>query len=337
MTDLGGPLASHHPLDPLADRPLLVEQVRLEATGVVSLTLADPDGGELPPWEPGAHIDLRLPSGTVRQYSLCGPPDDPRSYTVAVLREEHGRGGSVEVHDTALVGRTLRARGPRNHFALVEAEHYLFLAGGIGVTPILAMVRRAAANGASWELHYGGRTRDTMAFTDELSAIGAGRVHVVPQDESGLLPVAGLVGAAPPGAAVYCCGPEGMVRAVTEACAATMPGALHIERFGAPPGTGPAGERAAPPGAAQFTVELRRTGLRLEVPPDRTLLDVVREAVPEVGFSCEEGYCGSCETRVLAGVPEHHDTVLSDAERERGDTMMICVGRSASELLSLDL
>ncbi|MFD3524241.1 PDR/VanB family oxidoreductase [Streptomyces sp. NPDC058653] len=325
-------------LDPLADRPLLVEQVRLEATGVVSLTLVDPGGGELPPWEPGAHIDLRLPSGAVRQYSLCGPPGDPRSYTVAVLREEHGRGGSVEVHDTALVGRTLRARGPRNHFALVEAEHYLFLAGGIGVTPILAMVRRAAAVGASWELYYGGRTRDTMAFTDVLSAIGAGRVHVVPQDESGLLPVAGLVGAAPPGAAVYCCGPEGMVRAVTEVCAATMrDDALHIERFGAPAAGRPAEERAAPPGAARFTVELRRSGVTVEVPPDRTLLDVVREAVPEVGFSCEEGYCGSCETRVLAGEPEHHDTVLSDEERERGDTMMICVGRSASELLTLDL
>ncbi|MFF1422763.1 PDR/VanB family oxidoreductase [Streptomyces sp. NPDC058280] len=329
-------------LDPLAHRSLLVEQVRLEASGVVSLTLVDPDGGELPPWAPGAHIDLRLPSGTVRQYSLCGPLDDPRSYTVAVLREEHGRGGSVEVHDSALVGRVLRARGPRNHFALVDAPHYLFLAGGIGITPILAMIRQVAARGASWELYYGGRTRDTMAFTEALSAIGAERVHIVPQDERGMLPVVELVDAAPDGAAVYCCGPEGMVLAVTGACAAARPGALHVERFGAPAGGLPgrpvtASAQGPPAGAGHFTVELRRSGLTLEVPPDRTLLDVVREAAPDVGFSCEEGYCGSCETRVLAGVPEHHDTVLSDEERERGDTMMICVGRSASALLTLDL
>ncbi|MFF3753254.1 PDR/VanB family oxidoreductase [Streptomyces sp. NPDC002018] len=328
-------------LDPLADRRLLVKQVRLEAAGVVSLTLVDPDGAGLPPWAPGAHIDLRLPSGTVRQYSLCGPPDDPLSYTVAVLREEHGRGGSVEVHDTALTGRVLRARGPRNHFPLVDAAHYLFLAGGIGVTPILAMARRAAAADASWELYYGGRSRRSMAFTEELSAVGGDRVHIVPQDEQGILPVVRLIDAAPPGTAVYCCGPEAMVGAVTRACAVSRPGALHVERFGAPPDGPPdggaAGARGPSPGAAGFTVELRRSGVTLDVPPDRTLLDVVREAVPEVGFSCEEGYCGSCETKVLAGVPEHHDTVLSDQERERGDTMMICVGRSASRLLTLDL
>ncbi|MFC4029945.1 PDR/VanB family oxidoreductase [Streptomyces polygonati] len=317
-------------------RQLLVRQVRLEAAGVVSLTLVDPDGGELPAWAPGAHIDLRLPSGAVRQYSLCGPPDDPYSWTVAVLREERGRGGSAEVHDSALVGRTLQVRGPRNHFALVDAPHYLFLAGGIGVTPILAMVRRVAAAGASWELHYGGRSRAGMAFTGALTDVDADRVHIVPQDERGLLPLAELVEGAPEGTAVYCCGPEGMVEAATRACAALRPGALHIERFGAPPGAAPAA--AGPPrGASGFTVELRHSGLTLAVPPDRTLLDVVREVAPDVGFSCEEGYCGSCETRVLAGVPEHHDSVLSDEERKRGDTMMICVGRSASELLVLDL
>lgn len=315
-------------------RQLLVRQVRLEADGVVSLTLVDPDGAELPPWAPGAHIDLRLPSGIIRQYSLCGELAERRSYTVAVLREEHGRGGSAEVHDSALVGRELEVRGPRNHFALVDAPHYLFLAGGIGVTPILAMVRQVAATGASWELHYGGRSRGSMAFTELLSGIGADRVNLVPQDEQGLLPVLRLLGAAPEGTAVYCCGPEGMIRAVTDACE-VVGIALHVERFG-PSSSGP----PPPPTAATagcFTVELRQSGLTLEVPPDRTLLDVVREVVPDVGFSCEEGYCGSCETTVLGGVPEHHDTVLSEEERERGDTMMICVGRSASELLTLDI
>lgn len=323
--------------DHLAVRRLLVSQARWEANGVMSLGLVDPDGSELPPWTPGAHIDLLLPSGTVRQYSLCGPPDDPRAYTVAVLREANGRGGSAEVHDSALVGRVVQMRGPRNHFVLVDAPHYLFLAGGIGITPILSMIRHVHAAGGSWELHYGGRTRAGMAFTEELSHLDASRVHVVPEDEHGILPVGALLDAAPDGVAVYCCGPEGMIEAVDTACAKFLPpGALHVERFGAAPAT-PADPDGPPTEAGHFTVELRRSGLTLEVPADRTLLDVVREAVSGVLYSCEEGFCGSCETKVLAGTPEHHDTVLLDDERETGETMMICVGRSASAVLTLDL
>ncbi|WP_329110658.1 PDR/VanB family oxidoreductase [Micromonospora sp. NBC_01699] len=324
------------PDDPLAAMELLVSQVSWESDGVVSIRLVHPDGVPLPPWQPGAHLDVRLPSGTVRQYSLCGDPADDRSYRIAVLREQDGRGGSREVHDTALVGRSVQVRGPRNHFALVPAPSYVFVAGGIGITPILAMVRSVAARGGRWSLFYGGRSRRSMAFVDELRALGSDEnLHLLPQDEHGLMPLADLVEHSPPGSAVYCCGPDGMLRAVSEVCAGLGRTAdLHLERFGR--------DTAAlvptdPADNTTFEVELRRSGVVRSVPPDRTLLDVVLDVVPDTAFSCTEGYCGSCETRVLAGVPEHHDQVLSDAERERGEVMMICVGRSRSDRLVLDL
>jgi ferredoxin-NADP reductase len=315
-------------------RQLLVKTATWEADGVLSLRLVDPDGGELPAWEPGAHLDLVLPSGLVRQYSLCGHPDDRRGYTIAVLLETAGRGGSREVHETALVGKTVSARGPRNRFPLVDASSYLFLAGGIGITPILAMVREVSARGADWRLAYGGRARSTMAFVDELVALGPGRVDIVAQDERGILDLDALLGQATAGTAVYCCGPEGLLAATEQCCRDTgRQISLHVERFAAAGTTEPAGDSMA----AAFEVELRRSGGVLTVPPGRSILDVVRDVVPETMSSCEEGFCGTCETRVLEGVPEHHDTILSAKERERGQTMMICVGRSKSSRLVLDL
>lgn len=317
---------------------VLVTQVRSEAQDVVSVVLSPADGKELPGWAPGAHIDLTLPSGKVRQYSLCGSPADRGSYTIAVLHERTGRGGSRELHEGGLAGRRLRLRGPRNHFALVDAEHYLFLAGGIGVTPLVPMVQRIAATGASWELWYGGRSRSAMPFADRLKDLGPERVHLLPQDEAGTPPVRDLVERAPTHAAIYCCGPAAMIRAVADACAgAGRTGDLHVERFGpvpAPDTEETPADRTAP---RPFTVELRRSRRVLAVPVGRTLLDVVRDVVPAVPYSCEDGYCGSCETRVLAGTPEHHDTVLSDDERRIGETMMICVGRARGERLVLDL
>lgn len=320
-------------------RSLLVRQVTWEAEGVISIRFVDPDGGELPPWSPGAHLDLKLPSGLVRQYSLWGDPADRRSYTVAVLRDDHGRGGSREFHDTQLVGRIIKMRGPRNHFDLVDAPSYLFLAGGIGITPILAMAREASRRGVPWRLVYGGRNRATMAFLSELESLGGGTVEVVAQDEKGILDLKTVLTGTPGDTAVYCCGPEGMIRAAEEHCTALLPaGALHVERFGAPKSA----TRAAVPAlvdaaSGAFEVELRRMGAVLPVPSDRTLLDVIREAAPDVLFSCEEGFCGSCETRVLDGVPEHHDSILTPAEQEAGDTMMICVGRAKTPRLVLDL
>ena len=316
-------------------RELLVRQVRLEADGVVSLQLADPSGKALAPWEPGAHLDLVLPSGLVRQYSLCGDPAERHHYTVAVLKEPASRGGSREIHDTGLVGRLLTVRGPRNQFRLTDAEHYLFLAGGIGVTPIVPMLAAVAALGRPYRLVYGGRTRASMAFLDRLGAIGGGTLEVLPEDEAGWPDLDAIVSSAPAGTAVYCCGPAGMIAALEGVCERHLPpGSLHVERFTAP--VAPvAGELDAEPGAT-FEVELARTGVVLQVPPDRSLLRVVLEAVPSHLYSCEEGYCGTCEARVLDGEPDHRDTVLTDEEKDEGK-MILCVGRACSPRLVLDL
>ena len=314
---------------------LRVEQVRREAEGVVALTLADPAGAELPVWTAGAHVDLVLPSGLVRQYSLCGDPADRSTFTVAVLRESGGRGGSVEIHDSALVGRELDVRGPRNHFELRPAPSYLFLAGGIGVTPLLTMATAVSAAGVPWTLHYGGRSRRHMAFATRLGAIGGERVHLIPQDELGLPDLGGIVAAAPGDAAVYACGPEGMLRAVERACAeATPPRQLRVERFASGRSTAPVRDEG---GAGEFEVALRRTGVAVRVPADRSVLDAVRDVVPDVPSSCEEGFCGSCEVPVLEGTPDHRDQILTPEEQEESATMMICVSRCRGPRLVLDL
>lgn len=317
---------------------LLVRQQRLEADGVLSLTLERPDGGALTEWEPGAHIDLVLPSGTVRQYSLCGDPTDKIVYRIAVLKEADGRGGSKEIHESVRVGDLLAVRGPRNHFPLEPAAHYVLIAGGIGITPILTMARRLSQEGASWSGLYGGRTRASMAFVEELTALGD--VATAPSDECGNLDLAAALTDVPAGTAVYCCGPEGLLQAVKSTSERLLGNdAMHFERFGAPVlGADPAAAAAAPGGEspAEFEVELRQTGCTLTVPADRTLLEVALEANPNILYSCEDGFCGSCETTVLDGVPEHHDSILSESDREKGETMMICVGRSRTPKLVLD-
>ncbi len=314
-------------------RPLLVRQVRLEAEGVVSLELVDPKRAPLPSWEPGAHLDVVLPSGLVRPFSLCGHPDDRTSYRVAVLLEETSRGGSKEVHETGLVGRLLTIRGPRNQFRLVEAEHYLFLAGGIGITPILPMISAVTGRGRPWELVYVGRRRATMAFLDTLATATGGRATIVARDESDRPDLEAILSSCSAGTSVYCCGPTAMLAAVEDCCGRLLgPGALHLERFTAPPD----GPDKVDGDDQAFEVELARTGVVLQVPADRTLLRVVLDAVPSHLYSCEEGYCGTCEAHVLAGEPDHRDTVLTDEERA-GHKMCICVGRSRSPRLVLDL
>jgi ferredoxin-NADP reductase len=319
---------------------LLVRAQRLESDGVLSLVLEHPDGSELPAWTPGAHIDVILPSGTVRQYSLCSDPAEKTRYRIAVLNDPNSRGGSREIHETVRTGSLLPYRGPRNHFELEPAPHYLLVAGGIGITPILAMARQIAQTDAGLTVLYGGRTRPSMAFLDELAALG-GTVEIIPQDECGYPDLEGAMTAAPAGTAVYCCGPEPLIRAVEQACGRHLGAdAMHFERFGAPvpPAAGDTGPRdpQESAGLAEFEVELKKSNRVLKVPADRTLLDVVLEANPSILSSCEEGFCGSCETKVLAGIPDHHDTILSKADREKNDTMMICVGRSKTPLLVLD-
>ncbi|GAA3475497.1 cytochrome P450/oxidoreductase [Streptomyces yanii] len=315
--------------------PLRVTAVRAAAEGVVAVDLGLPDGGELPAWRPGAHVELRLPSGRLRQYSLCGDPADATTWRIGVLREPQGRGGSAELHELARPGVTFAVRGPRNHFPLAEAPSYLFLAGGIGITPILAMVREAAARGTPFTVVYGGRTRSTMAFADELAAVAGDALTLLPQDEAGLPDLPRLLGGLDADTAVYVCGPTPMLAAVERECTLlNLTDRLHLERFTAGDDletTFDATENRT------FEVQLARTGGTLTVPPDRRLIEVLRDAVSGLSYDCEKGYCGACETRVLAGTPEHRDSVLSDEERIAGRTMMICVGRCRSDRLVLDL
>lgn len=317
-------------------RRMVVSHVAKEAESVLSLRLVADDNSELPPWQPGAHVDFLLPSGRVRQYSLCGDPRDRRSYLVAVQLEHGGRGGSREVIQNAITGDCFNVRGPRNNFELVPAPEYLFIAGGIGITPIAAMVRDAARRHAGWHLHYGGRRRASMAFVEDLVRIGGERVSICPEDERGQLDLPAILATANSTTDIYCCGPDGLLRAVEDLIVERPTGgSLHVERF----------SRSATPVASEsegdapraFEVELRRTGVVLPVPADRSILEVVAEVSTEVISSCEEGYCGTCETRVLGGVPMHRDTVLTTEERARGDRMMICVSRSESPRLVLDL
>jgi ferredoxin-NADP reductase len=319
-------------IDPTGIVRLRVQCVTWEADEIISVTLADPGGATLASWEPGAHLDVLLPSGLVRQYSLCGDPEDRHSYTFAVLKEEHGRGGSVELHRSALVGDQLAIRGPRNHFRLEAAERYLFIAGGIGITPILPMVRQVARGSAPWSLVYGGRSMSSMAFRSQLDCLPGDRVTLLPQDEVGHPDLDALFSGIDTATQVYCCGPAGLIEAVELRCKEKLPeDALHVERFTAAPVI-----PAADAGLG-FEVELRRTGCTVRVEPGQTILDAIKDVGSGIMTSCEEGFCGTCETRVLEGVPEHHDTILSVPERERGKTMMICVGRARSERLVLDL
>ncbi|SHN43237.1 PDR/VanB family oxidoreductase [Cryptosporangium aurantiacum] len=300
------------------------------ADGVVALDLQDPSGAALPVWSPGAHVDVALGPDLVRQYSLCGDPADRSTWRVAVLRETEGRGGSQYVHDKLAEGDVVDVRGPRNHFALEPAARYVFIAGGIGITPLLPMMAAATASGAEWELHYGGRTSASMAFRAELTAAHGPRVVFRPQDEHGLLDLDAILGPPRADTLVYCCGPEPLLRAVEERCASWPSGTLHVERF-APK------EQGEPVRHESFEVELAQSGKTLTVPPDQSILDVADAAGVFVLFSCREGTCGTCETPVLDGAVDHRDSLLTAEERAANDTMFICVSRAACPKLVLDL
>jgi ferredoxin-NADP reductase len=328
-TSTGSPAPSH----PESARPLdlVISSVRAVATDVISLGLTAPGAVPLPRWTPGAHIDLHLPSGLVRSYSLHGDPRDGGAYHVAVLNTPDGRGGSAEVHRIAAPGVAMRASGPRNAFPLEQASHYLFLAGGIGVTPLLAMAREVSRRGNSWTFVYGARSRHRMAFLDALSELDGGELRIVPEDEAGLPDLALAFGAMPAGAAAYCCGPTAMLDAALAIGERTRPDIpVRLERFVARPA--PAGLRDE-----GFEVELARSGITVTVPPGVPVLDAVRSEIPGVMSSCEQGICSACETAVLDGVPDHRDSVLTPRERAANNYMMICVSRALTPRLVLDL
>jgi ferredoxin-NADP reductase len=308
---------------------LAVTGKELVADGVATLTLAAPDGHRLPDWTPGSHIDLVLPNGLTRQYSLCGDRWDAHSYRVGVLLEKEGRGGSSHVHEQLEPGHLVGVGGPRNNFPLVPAQRYLFVAGGIGITPLLPMVHQAELLGADWRLLYLGRSRKSMAFLDELEPY-RDRVVVHPKDELGPLDLTGFLGRPEAGTRVYCCGPSRLLAGVEAACAGWPPYTLRTERFVAEEATAPA--RTTP-----FEVALARTGTTVTVTPDVSVLEAVGGAGVEVLSSCRQGICGTCETGVLDGRPDHRDSLLDDDERAAGDCMYVCVSRALSDRLVLDL
>jgi ferredoxin-NADP reductase len=325
MTALNAP-------SPDFEAELVVDRCEMVADDVIVVDLVHPDGDPLPAWTPGAHIDLVLSPEITRQYSLCGTPGATTHYTVGILREPNGRGGSQLAHETIEKGVSLRIRGPRNHFPLEASAKYVFIAGGIGITPILPMITAAEDAGADWTLLYGGRSEASMAFTDELGAF-SDRVSLLPGTD--IAPMAqaldALLGTPRADTLVYACGPEGLLTAIEQRCSAWPPGTLHVERFA--PKTSEETQNVA------FEVELARSGLTITVPADRSIFDAVQDNGISVLGSCHEGVCGTCETVIIDfdGEVDHRDSVLNDAEKASNETMMVCVSRCASGRITLDL
>lgn len=313
----------------------LVHTLRHEAPGVVSVELR-PQGGaaELPAFEPGAHVDLHLPNGMVRSYSLINPATERHRYVVAVQEDKHSRGGSRYVHRQLRVGGTLPISAPRNNFRLHEdASASVLVAGGIGVTPLLAMLRRLVSLGRTVDFYYCARSRGEAAFIGEIEALAGDGIslHWHFDDEAGAPPdLPQWLRGRSPDAHFYSCGPAPMLAAFERACETLGYANAHVERFAAVPIP-----VAAEGGAC--AVELRRSGRTIAIAPGRSILDTLLDAGIDADHSCKEGVCGACETKVISGEVEHHDSILTKAERAAGKSMMICVSRCTRGTLVLDL
>jgi len=311
-----------------------VNRIAVEAEDIRSFEFVHPEGGELPPFTAGSHLDVHLPNGLVRQYSLCNDPRETHRYVVAVLREPVGRGGSASMHDEVREADRVTITVPRNHFPLhEEAGRHLLIAGGIGITPMLAMARRLAATGADFRLHYCTRSAEKTAFLEVLQAPPfAERVtfHHDGGDPSKGLDVTALLAEVEEGTHVYCCGPTGLMHAVQEASVHWPLGRVHFEFFAADP------DVPEEPSTA-FEVEIASSGDVYQVPPDKSILDVLLENGHDIDSSCEEGLCGTCIVDVLEGEPDHRDFVLDDEEKESNQLITVCCSRAKSRRLKLDL
>jgi ferredoxin-NADP reductase len=286
-------------------------------------------GGGMPPSEPGAHVDLYLPNGMMRQYSLTTPDHAPKSYILGIKRDAKSRGGSKYIFDTLKVGQTVRISSPRNNFALVDnADYVVLIAGGIGITPIWAMAQRLTELGRPFELHYASRSRVYMAFFDKLEHMASARTYFDDESAGKFIDLEALVAGAPEGAHFYCCGPIPMLNAFEEVTANLPAEQVHVEYFT------PQEEKSITGG---FIVQLARSNKEFVIPPGKGVLEVLRDAGLNVPYSCEEGICGACETGVISGIPDHRDSVLTDKERAANKTMMICCGGSKSAKLVLDV
>ncbi|MGX9670540.1 PDR/VanB family oxidoreductase [Mycobacterium sp. HM-7] len=313
---------------------LVVRRRMTAADGVVTLELVDPEGHELPPWEPGAHIDLLLDEGLVRQYSLCGDPREAGTWRVGVLLDPNSRGGSQHVHERLREGSAIRVRGPRNNFPLVDSPKYLFIAGGIGITPMKAMAESAERAGLDWTMLYLGRTRSAMAFQQELRDTFGDRVTIWADDErGGFFDLAAVLAEPADDMVIYSCGPEPLLAAVEKHCAHWPEGSLHVERFAAKT---PSAEKPAD-ALDSYQVVCRQSGVTVEVSDGVPMLEVLEDAGVPIMSSCGEGVCGTCRTAVLEGIPDHRDSLLTDAERAAANVILPCVSHSRSEKLILDI
>lgn len=303
--------------------------IRDEADGVKSFSLERIDGAAWPEWEPGAHVDVVVPGDLNRQYSLFGDPADREHLHFAALREPASRGGSAALHERIGLGDPLPVIAVRNNFPLVEASEYLLVAGGIGITPLLAMARELERRGKNWTLLYGGRNRTSMAFLDDLATYGD-NVMIRPQDEFGLLDLSAFLGAAKPGKVAFCCGPEPLIQAVESCCSGWPEESLQIERFRPM-------EQDTAAVSKPFEVELRKSGVTVTVPADKSIADALDEVGIHIPRSCNEGTCGTCLTKVLEGEPDHRDSFLRPKQRVLNNKMLVCCSRSLSPRLVLDI
>lgn len=300
-----------------------------EAPNIVSYELRPTESSELPAFTAGAHIDLTLPNGLIRSYSLLNPQSERHRYVIAVQKDRASRGGSKWVHENLRAGDIVTVNGPRNNFHVDEsAGRSIFIAGGIGITPILSMVERLGALGREWELVYCARSRAGTAFLEALRRKPQVRFNFDEEPDGRMLDIAKLVQGAPPGTHLYCCGPLPMLDAFEQATKDLPRNRVHIEYFTAkePPALG-----------GGFTIVLAKRGMTLAVAPGKTILDTLRDNGFDTPFSCTEGVCGTCETRVLEGVPDHRDLILTEAERASNKTILICCSGSKTERLVLDL
>jgi ferredoxin-NADP reductase len=309
---------------------LRVHRLEWAAEDIIELDLRAPDGAELPPYEPGAHIDLVLPNGLSRSYSLKGDPALRDRYVVAVGLDAKSRGGSAHIHRSLRVGEVLPVRAPLNHFPLAEAAKTVLIAGGIGVTPITCMARDLARRGAAFEVHYAVRTRTRAAFLDELQACCPTLSLHTDDTAGGPLDLGPIIASQPAGTHFYCCGPAPMMAAFEVATAALPDGCVHVEYFSPKviETTGTDGP---------FTLVLQKSGKTIEVAAGETILAACERVGIAPATSCEDGICGTCETRILEGLADHRDSVLTKKEQEAGKTIMICVSRCRGDRLVLDL
>lgn len=307
---------------------LRLTAIRYAAPDIHLYEFCDPAGQALPPFTAGAHIDLHLPNGLVRPYSLCNDPQETQRYVTGIKREAGGRGGSRLIHEQFKVGQLVPVGAPRNHFALHEdAAHSVLIAGGIGITPVACMVQRLRRLGAAFEVHYAVRQRQEAAL---LEVLAGPEMHLHVDAEHGGQPMnlAALLAGAPPQAHLYCCGPAPMLDAFEAATQGRPADHVHLERFAAAPST---------PIDGGFAVQLARSGRRVLVDKGSTILEALRKEGIALQASCEQGICGSCETRVLAGRPDHRDSLLSEQEKQANQVMMVCCSGSLDPVLVLDL